>query len=372
MMSDQRNRTRRDVLRTSGAIAGLSAIAGCIGSNGNGSSNGGENSYTVSMPPVGEVEFDSVPETWAANNGGWADMGIALGQKPPEALYITNRFHTRYYDKIPDVSVDRTKIKGIWEDGTLIPEDLMSLSKDVDMFVMDPEFLKGRNDKWNQNEIDRIEKTGTPFFGNSIFSRDYAWHDHEFLTMYEAFGKLAEVFQEQNRYEEFKALHEKFQSNVDDIVPPENERPEVAILYPDKEWKGFYPYQIDKGTSFKQWNDLGVHDALAEAGVEDFLKSRSTIGYERVLEIDPEVILIRGKNTMSAEKFQTLIDDKLGNHEIASKLTAVQEGKVYQAGYHQGPILNLILTQRAAEQLYGVDEQLYDPQQVSDIVNGNL
>ncbi|PCR91486.1 ABC transporter substrate-binding protein [Natrinema ejinorense] len=369
-MSDQRTWTRRSVLRTSGAIAGVSALAGCIGADGEPSDE--SESYTVSMPPVGDVEFESVPETWATNNGGWADMGIALGQEPPEAVYLTSRFHTRYYDEIPDVSVDTSDIKGIWENGELVPEDFMSLSEDVDVFVMDPEFLKGRSDTWNEDEIERIEATGTPFFGNSIFSTAYDWHDHEFLTMYEAFEKLAEVFQEQERYEAFEELHDEFQSNVDDIVPPEDDRPEVAILYPTAEWDGFYPYRIDDGTSYKQWRDLGVHDALAEAGVEDFLNSRATVGYERLLEIDPEVILIRGQNTISAEEFQRTIDEKLGDHNVASDLTAVQEDEVYQAGFQQGPILNLVLTQRAAEQLYDVDEKLYDPQQVGDIVTGEF
>lgn len=64
------------------------------------------------------------------------------------------------------------------------------------------------------------------------------------------------------------------------------------------------------------------------------------------------------------------------NHPVGSKLQAVNNGQVFRGGpFYQGPIVNLVLTERAANQLYpdafsGV--QLYDPQRVSDIVHGRF
>ncbi|MFD1565491.1 ABC transporter substrate-binding protein [Haloarchaeobius amylolyticus] len=369
-MSDERTWTRRNVLRTGGAIAGVSSLAGCLDSLGGSES---EIEYTVSMPPVGEVGFPSVPETWAANNGSWADMGIALGQEPPEAVYLTSRYHTQYYDEIPDVSVDKSDMDALWGDGNLSPEEFMSLSEDVDLFVMDPNFIVGRADGWDQEDIDRVESTGTPFFGNSIFSRGYGWHDYEYLTLLEAFEKLSQVFQEEDRYEAFVDLHERFQSNVADIVPPEAERPDVAIMWATEELDSFSPYLIDESTSFKQWRDLEVTDAFANTDVRDFHSDRGAVDYETLLDIDPEVLLFRGLENKTAQEFQSDIVSKLEADDTAQKLTAVQNGDVYRGGpLYQGPITNLVVTQRAAEQLYDVDEQLYDPQEVGDIVNGNL
>ncbi|WP_265109667.1 ABC transporter substrate-binding protein [Halosolutus halophilus] len=375
-MSDQRVWTRRNVLRTGGAIAGVSAMAGCTGNGNSGDDGtGGESddgAHTVTMPPVGEVEFSAVPATWAANNGSWADMGIALGQEPPEAVYLTSRYHTQYYDDIPDVSVDKSDMTALWAGGSLDPEDFLEVGTDADVFVIDPNFILGRTDNWEQEDIDQIESAGTPFFGNSIFSRGYEWHDYDYLTLYEAFEKLAQVFQEEERYEEFAALHDEFQSALDDIVPPEDQRPSVAILWPNGDGT-FLPYLISEGTSFKQWRDLGVRDALAETDVDDFHSSRGQVDYETLLEIDPDVILCRGREASSAQEFQNTVVASMEDDNAGSQLTAVQNGDVYRGGpLYQGPITNLVVTQRAAEQVYDVDEQLYDPQDVSDIVNGDF
>nr|WP_187367423.1 hypothetical protein [Haloferax sp. KTX1] len=39
-----------------------------------------DTSYTVTMAPAGDVEFDAVPETWMAYYSNYGDMGIALGK----------------------------------------------------------------------------------------------------------------------------------------------------------------------------------------------------------------------------------------------------------------------------------------------------
>ena len=378
-MNDERTWTRRNVLQTSGAIAGVSALAGCIQGNESGDENGQEGNgdeesgpYTVSMEPVGEIEFDSVPKTWAAGTGDWADMAIALGQEPPEALYLTRRLHTGYYDDIPDVSVDPEEIHSLWAD-ELTREEFLNLVDEngVEVFVMDPNFLKGRAN-WSDDDIEQVKMTGTPFFGNTIFSRDYPWHeDYDYLSMYEAFEKLAEVFQEQERYNEFDALHDDFQSELDSVVPT-GDQPEAAVLYPQLEDDSFLPYLIDESTTFKHLRDLEVTDALATSDVEDFHNSRGAIDYETLLEVDPEYILLRTEQYLSEEEFQQNVDT-MRNHNVGQELTAVQNDNVYGTlPFYQGPIINLVATQRLAQQLYGVEDNLFDPQAVSDIVNGNF
>ena len=423
--------TRRQLLKTSVVLVGAGAAAGCVGSEdeGNGSGNGdtgdgdngsgngdagnggnsetdengtddngmengdngmengddnemedgsdgesGDGSYTVTMEPVGTVEFDAVPEAWAANNGSWADMGIALGRAPPEAVYLAGRYHTKLYDEIPGVSVDGDAVESLWT-SKLDPEQFLALGEEVDVLVMDPNFLVGRSDGIDENDIDRIESAGTPFFGNSSFSRGYEWHDYEYLSLYEAFEHMAELFQERERYKAFAALHEEFQANVADIVPPAGERPSVTIMWPQpaEAPEAFSPYLIDEGTSFKQWRDLGVEDAFATTDVEDFHAGRARIDYELLLQIDPDVLLIRGNEAKTAAEFRDTVLSFMESHNVASELTAVGNGDVYRGGpLYQGPITNMVLTERAASQVYGVEEELFDRQRVADIVNGEF
>jgi iron complex transport system substrate-binding protein len=375
-MGDRTHQTRRQLIQTSAAVAGIGIVAGCVtdGETDDGNNDGSNDGYEVTMEPVGTIEFDSVPEAWAANNGSWADMGIALGQDPPEAVYLTNRYHTQLYEDIPGVSVDKSDMMALWE-GELDPEEFLSLTQDIDVFVMDPNFIIARADHWSEDDIEQIEATGTPFFGNSIFSRGYEWHDYEYPTLYEAFESLSEVFQESERYEALKEVHDEFQDELEGIVPPEDERPSVVIMWPQptEQPTEFSPYLIDEGTSFKQWRDLGVEDAFATTDVDDFHAGRSRVDYELLLDIDPDVLLIRGNENKTAEEFQDTVVAFMKDHNVASSLTAVENDDVYRGGpLYQGPIMNFVLTGRAANQIYDIDRELFDRDRVADIVNGNF
>jgi iron complex transport system substrate-binding protein len=384
---------RRELLGIS-AGALTTALAGCAsgssnsGDSGNSSPSAGatnettnteettsesdSGSYSVSMEPVGEVSFESAPETWVANNGSWADMGVALGLEPPKGVWLTDRYHTQYYDEIPDVSVDKSGMVSLYQDG-VSKERFYEL--DADVHVVDPHFLMNRFKGWKQKDVDEISEKVGPFFGNSIFSRGYPWHeDYTYYTLYEAFEKMAQLSQQTERYEAFSTLHDEFQSKVSDVVPSSNsERPTVAIVWAaGNQPETFSPYLISEGTSFKQWRDLKVRDAFAETDVRDFHADRGKVDYETLLEIDPDVLLCRGHENQTAKEFQNTVVSFMKNHETASALTAVENGDVYRGGpLYQGPITNFVVTQRAAEQIYGVDEKLYDPQRVADIVNGN-
>jgi iron complex transport system substrate-binding protein len=386
--------TRRRILK-GGAATGAALLAGCLGGEtGDGTTtdaitNGGttadettaddaspSGSYSVSMKPVGEVTFESVPETWVANNGSWADMGAALGVEPPKAVWLTSRYRTKYYDEIPGVSVDKSGMQDLSNDG--VSKELF-YQLDGDVHVIDPNFLKNRFKGWKQSDVDEVETNIGPFFGNSIFSTGYDWHDdYPYLSLYEAFEKLSKVFQRQQRYEQFATLHEEFQSKVSDVVPSsKSERPNVAVVWAGgNEPEGFYPYVIGEGTSFKQWRELKVKDALGNSDVKDFHATRGQIDYETLLEVDPDVLLCRGHESKTAEEFQNTVVSFMENHSTASALTAVKNGDVYRGGpLYQGPIINLVVTERAARQVYPDamnDRKLFDRQRVADIVNGDV
>ncbi|WP_136603593.1 ABC transporter substrate-binding protein [Salinigranum halophilum] len=326
-------------------------------------------SYAVEMAPVGRVEFDAVPETWVANNGSWADMGIALGLEPPAGVWLPGRYHTRYYDAVPGVSVDGSDIRKLWGDGGVGKEQFYEL--DADVHVMDPNFLQNRG-KWTAADVDEIERRIAPFFGNSIFSRGYTWHEYPYYTLYEAFGTLAQVFQREDRYEAFATLHEEFQTGLDSVVPVAGERPSAAVVWAGgDEPEQFYPYVVDEGTSFKHLRDLKVNDALASTDVKDFHSSRGAIDFETLLEVDPGTLLVRGQESKTRAEFEETVVAFMDAHSVGGELTAVQNGNVYRAGpLYQGPITNLVVTERLASALYGVEEDLFDREHVAAIVDG--
>ncbi|WP_128476993.1 ABC transporter substrate-binding protein [Halorussus pelagicus] len=390
--------TRREYLKYGGVVVGGGLIAGCTGESGSESTPESttsetttatttsettqtssedettteSESYSVSIEPVGEVSFEGVPETWVANNGSWADMGVALGVEQPEGIWLPSRYHTQYYDDIPGVSVDKSSIQKLWGDGGVGKEQFYEL--DADVHVADPNFLLNRGN-WEQSDIEEISTQVAPFFGNSIFSRGYAWHeDYRYYTLYQAFEKLADVFQRRERFEAFEQLHEEFQARLAPVVPGRSERPSAAVI-----WGGgdqpeeFYPYVIDEGTSFKHLRDLKVKDALATSNLKDFHSSRGAIDFETLLDIDPEVLLVRGQEAKSETEFRETVVEFMEEDTVASELTAVQNDDVYRAGpLYQGPITNLVVTDRLARSLYDADETLFDPQRVADIVNGDF
>ncbi|CCQ34414.1 ferrichrome ABC transporter, periplasmic binding protein [Halorhabdus tiamatea SARL4B] len=321
------------------------------------------------MVPVGDVTFEAVPETWVANNGSWADMGIALGQEPPAGVWLPSRYHTHYYDEIPGVSVDTSGIERLSQDG-VSKERFFAI--DADVHVIDPNFITNRF-RWTDDDVAEIEREVGPFFANSSFSRSYPWHDdYRYYTLMEAFEKLAAVFDERERFEAFEAIHDDFQAALAPVVPGLGERPAGAVLWAGgDEPEEFYPYVIDEGTSFKHLRDLGVRDALASADVKDFHTSRGAIDFETLLSVDPEVLLLRGQEAKSRDKFRDSVVSFMAEHPVASQLTAVENGDVYRAGpLYQGPITNLVVTERLADELYGVDGVLFDRERVANVVNG--
>jgi len=299
-------------------------------------------------------------------------MGIALGRGAPLGVWLPSRYHTQYYDDIPGVSVDESGIRKLWGDGGVGREQFYDL--DADVHVADPNFLMNRG-QWERSDVDEIAENVGPFFGNSGFSRGYTWHeDYRYYSLYEAFEKLSEVFRQRERYEAFEAIHDDFQAALAPVVPGRSERPAAAVVWGSgEEPEQFYPYTIDGGTSFKHLRDLRVRDALANSDVKNFHTSRGAIDYETLLEVDPEVLLIRGQEAKTAEEFRNTVVSYMETHDVASELTAVENGDVYRAGpLYQGPISNLVVTERLAGDLYGAEERLFDPQRVADVVDGTF
>lgn len=393
--------SRRDLIRY-GGIASAGLLAGCAGNadteSGTTTASGTtttttqpqtteqptttDESYSVSMAPMGDVTFEAVPERWIAYDGGYADMAVALGRADGiTGIGNPDRYYTHFYDELPGVRVDRDTI----ESNALLDADM---SKEVfyalenDVHLMDPRMLVNWFG-WSAGDVQEITENVAPFLGNLIFRREDDWHDYRYFTLYQAFERVADLFQASERYEAFASLHESFLARVQARMPSADARPNVLLVFAGSdEPTAFSPYRLnDKGTSKKQWRDLGVSDALAGTGIDGLSTTdRGKIDYETMLEVDPDVILVRGHERQSADEFRDTVLAFMQEHPAASKLTAVENERVYRGGaLYQGPIQNLFLTERGAKQLFpdefGAvtdDTQLFDRQRVADIVAGDL
>ncbi|WP_435117813.1 ABC transporter substrate-binding protein [Halolamina sp. C58] len=370
--------TRRKLLGT-GAVAGAGLLAGCAGSTSTDIPTDGETAtatpesgYTVTMAPVGEVAFDEVPESWLPYTGDYADMGVALGQADGlRGIGLKARYGTHYYDELPGVAVDEEELTALYDGGT---DKEIFYEVGADVQVIDPNFMINRLG-WGQEDVTEITENVGPFVGNTTFSRAYDWHDYEYYSMYEAFEKMAELFQQRARYEAFATLHDEVLADVQERLP--EERPDVALLYPAGiPPESFYPYLIGEGTQAKQWRDLGVGDALAQHGITDAQAGGGEIDFETLLEIDPDALAVRLQGEITEEYFDENVRKPLENDDVASDLTAVQNDRVIYGGLtYQGPIIHLFQLESAAQGLYPEEfggEQLFDRERVADIVTGEF
>ncbi|MEY7849961.1 ABC transporter substrate-binding protein [Natrarchaeobius sp. A-rgal3] len=377
--------TRRDCVKYGGAIVGGSLLAGCTG-DGDGdeertaaTESSSTDPYTVSMEPVGDVTFDRVPERWVAYDGGYADMAVALGQADGLAgTGMADRYYTHVYDELAGVDVDRSVLEAYPDVHT--KEEFYEL--DCDVHLYDPQMLINWFE-WSDDDVEEIVDNVAPFVGNLIFRRSDEWHDYRYYTLYEAFETVADVFQETARYDAFAELHDEFIADVRAQLPSEEARPDVFVTYDETDQPdSFSPYRLDDGgTSTKQWRDLGPTDALADTDIDHLSTTdRGNLDYEGLLDLDPEIILVRGHERKSAAEFRDTVLAYMESHPVGNELEAVRNGRVYRGGYlYQGPIHNLFLTERAAKQLYPDvfgdvtdDAELFDRQRVADIVNGEF
>ncbi|WP_435124793.1 ABC transporter substrate-binding protein [Halobaculum sp. D14] len=391
---------RREYLKYGAALVAGGGLAGCLGQSGSGTAPAGstpgtatgaesattttgeagettaaDTPYSVTIEPAGEVTFQSVPETWVAENASWADMGVALGLDKPSAVVLTSEYRTWHYADVPGLSASKDDMVSLWQDG--IAKELF-LEIDAGVHFIDPNYMVNLIPKWERADVEEMSDRVGPFCGNTSFST-YPWHEnYPYFSLYEATEKVARVFRRMDRYRALVELHSQFLERIQQRLPPESERPAIALLSPGStEPEQFYPYRLGETTAYKHWHDLGVADALDGTDIRSFTSNRGTIDYEALLEVDPEVLMFYTDKHWSRTEFRGQYLEFLRNHDTARELTAVQNGEVYPAGgMYQGPIINLSKTERAAKQLFseefGRDERLFDRQRIADIRNGDI
>jgi iron complex transport system substrate-binding protein len=333
-----------------------------------------DTSYTVNMAPVGDVTFDQPPESVAHYFPGYADMSVALGHADTiNSIGFPSRYHVDHYEALDGVSIDKDSLTGLIGDAGISKEVFYQL--DSDLHMIDPRWLVENNAfKLESSDIEEITNNVAPFIGNTIFRRTDTWHDYRYYSMYGAFRKVAEVHQEQEKFERLKSFHDEYVTDVQTKIPGPNSRPDALLCWQaSNEPESFYPYRLSgKGTNKKAFHDVGITDALSGTGIEGLSESeRGTIDYETMLEIDPDSILLRGHEGKTREEFENTVLKFMKNHEVASELRAVKNGKVFRGGpIYVGPLHHLFLVERYATEYFPdtFSGELFDRDELASIV----
>jgi iron complex transport system substrate-binding protein len=387
-MTDRTQRpTRRDTIKYGGAVVGSGLLAGCTGETGQESTTEAntsteadtetDESYSVTMEPVGTVEFDSVPETIAPFTADYVDMLVALGHGDAvQSIWLRERYKTRHYDQLDGVSVDLDELTELWSDG-VSKEPFYEM--DADLHLIDPNTLTDWFDVWDQPDLEEIRENVAPFLGNVIFRRTDDWHDYRYYSLYEAFEIVAEVVQERERFEAIRDVHDELVADVQSRLPAPDDRPNAALVWGGEQPDEFFPYRLSgNGANKEHFDVFGLSDAFAGTGIDGLSTSDSgSIDYEALLEVDPDSLLVRVHGEgLSREEFEERVVDHMRDHELGSELTAVQNDRVFRGGpIYTGPLHNLFMIERYAKGYFPeefTDEELFDHQRVADIINGDF
>jgi iron complex transport system substrate-binding protein len=310
-------------------------------------------------------------------------MGIALGQLDGlQGLIFTENWPLGFFDHLPDVDVSFDGVAQLMGDGGIDKESFYEL--DADVHLMDPNFISLLDDTWTDADYEEVATNVGPIVGNSIRRRGEDWHDYRYYSLYEAFEVVADVFQERERYEALKSVHDGLIADIESRLPDQAERPTVGLLSVNSDFENgtFYAYPVNDGNGHKQYRDVemrGAFDDAIEGGYAEW-------DYEQILEVDPDALLFQyGFSHVSAGEFERRMD-AMREDPVGKQLTAVQNDRLYRGGTsYQGPLINLFQTEAAAKQFYpdafgewnGIETlsdpeaRLFDYRRVADIVNGD-
>ncbi|KYH26063.1 periplasmic binding protein [Halalkalicoccus paucihalophilus] len=382
--------TRREYVKYGGTVVAGGLLAGCTGDSGDGAGtdgNGNSGGYTVSISPVGEVTFESPPETVFTRLTHHADMALALGRGDGvTALHAPDYYDglwNQFVERLPGVSLDWSGLYSSWE-----PDKETLYELDSDVHLADPAWVT-QVEGWTREDVEEIAENVAPWFGNSLSDRHQEppaeWAEgYEYYGLWEQFELVTTAFDEIARFEELAAVYEDLLATIESGLLPAEERP-TAVMIASADLKSIYAYTLgNPGFLTAHTRPLGPRDAF-----EGTVESGATVDFETLLEADPEVILFLG----GMEPDTSMPDTRaaLESDPVAAEITAVREGRVHpQGARYQGPILNLFQLEMTAKQLYPqefgewptyeegpypelpAEERLFDRERVARVIAGEV
>lgn len=378
---------RRTALGSIAAAVLSGASAGCLsGTDANDENGNGD----ISIEPVGTVPLEQPPERWIGGRDFAVDVALCLGELDSLVGMIRpDDVFTDFYETL-GLDIDLTDVTDIEPETHQVNKELV-YSLDPDVIAVDPNRLVANNGL-EVNDLDELERNVAPFFGNySREARESGWPnwpdgEYRYYEYDELLLKYAELFDAVDRMEDIVAFRDDVRSSITARLPPESNRPRVALLLagPNPEGRGdaYFLYNTlparEDTYGQMQYRQLGVHEAFDESVHETGATSR--IGHEAIAEADPDAIVfnfgvVHPDNAAETER-------ALHESPVADDISAVRNERLYLGGTpYQGPITSLFQLEMLAKQLYpeefgefhGVgevpdDEWLFDRDRLRELI----
>ncbi len=397
--------TRRDYVKYGGAVVWGGLLAGCSGQSDSGStpdststgedstgtntSTPEDESYSVTMSPVGTVEFERPPETATVYDATWADVLVGLGHGDTVlSLGHPDFYYAGYYDQLDGVSFDTSGLASLYNDG-LDKEQFYEL--DADVHHLDPVNIGYSSwSRWSMTDVEEIEENVGPFFANRL-SRAHTdppaeyGGDYQFYSLWELTEKLGQVYREAERAAELRAIRDDLVAEIKEDLPSQSDRPSVGLLVFTPDQEAFSPYRINApGYGKAQYRPFEAADAFADSDKTYAENYEGSYDVEGLLEVDPDVI-IHNWDIEPTDRTRAM-RDFFADSPVAQELTAVQNDRVYVGGTPtQGPVMNIFQIEMTAKQLFpeqfgewkGVgqhspSERLFDRDRLANVINGEF
>ncbi|SFR91070.1 ABC-type Fe3+-hydroxamate transport system, substrate-binding protein [Halomicrobium zhouii] len=362
--------TRREYVKYGGAVVGGGLLAGCTGGSGGGSTPDAtatesgtstpsateDTGYSVTMSPVGTVEFERPPETATVYDATWADALVGLGHGDAVlSLGHPENYYAGYYDQLDGVSFDPSELAPLYNDG-LDKEQFYEL--DADVHHLDPVNIGYSGwSGWSMRDVEEIESNVGPFFANRL-SRAHSdppgeyGGEYEYYSLWELTEKLGQVYRETERAAELKAIRDDLVDEITADLPSRSDRPSVGLLVFTPDQEAFSPYRINApGYGKAQFRPFDVEDAFADSDKTYAENYEGSYDVEGLLEIDPDVI-VHNWDVEPSERTRAM-REFFADSPVAQELTAVQDDRVYVGGTPtQGPVMNVFQIEMTAKQLF--------------------
>ncbi|WP_340559250.1 ABC transporter substrate-binding protein [Streptomyces sp. GSL17-111] len=283
----------RSVLPACSALTALVLVTGCGAqvekSEAEGKGDGGH--YPVTVTNCGEEKtFDAAPERVVTNDVGITEIMFALGLEDHMAGYVMRDRHG--------------ETSGVpWADGYGKTEWLgkETISKEIAVGADADLVFAGWNYGFNEAEgftPATLEKLGIDSYLLSESCRNGEGKARGVMSpldaLYTDLRNLGRIFDVEDRAEKLVADFEQRVAAVQEQAPKGEDRPRV-FLYDDGR---------DKPLTSGRF--AGPHDIITKAGgdhvMSDLEDSWVTVGWETVVERDPEIIVINDYGDVTAEQ----------------------------------------------------------------------
>ncbi|MFC9190172.1 ABC transporter substrate-binding protein [Streptomyces cyaneofuscatus] len=304
-------------------LAAALALTGCGAdvtpqSDGKDDSANADRHYPVTVENCGQKKsYDKAPQRVVTNDVGITEIMFALGLEDHMAGYV-----------MPDDKGDMTSVP--WKDGykktTWLSKE--RINKELVLGARADLVFAGWNYGFNEGEgfsPAELKRVGVDSYLLSESCRNGQGKARGVMppleALYTDLGNLGKIFDVEDRADTLIASFRKQVAEAQAKAPKGSDRPRVFL------------YDDGKDKPLTSGAYAGPHDIITKAGGDHIMKdlkdSWTTVGWETVVDRDPEVIVINNYGDTSAEQKRTF----LKTYKPLANVSAIKNDRIVVLDY---------------------------------------